>query len=224
MDSYDVFIEIGRKKVFAGALDWPGWSRGGRDEGSALQILFEYGSRYAQVMHAEDIKFQKPKDVSSFNVVEQHGSDSTTDFGAPSRVLDIDKRTLERGEYERLMQLLQACWGKFDLEVKRAAGRELRKGPHGGGRDLEKVIDHILDAEKAYLSRLSWKYSINEGQDRVVELRRMREAILDVLEASMRGEIPEKGPRGGVIWPARYFVRRTAWHVLDHAWEIEDRI
>lgn len=27
----------------------------------------------------------------------------------------------------------------------------------------------------------------------------------------------------GGRWPARYAVRRFAWHVLDHAWEIEDR-
>ncbi len=23
------------------------------------------------------------------------------------------------------------------------------------------------------------------------------------------------------VWPARYAIRRTAWHVLDHAWEIQ---
>jgi hypothetical protein len=24
-------------------------------------------------------------------------------------------------------------------------------------------------------------------------------------------------------WEPRYAVRRSAWHALDHAWEIEDR-
>ena len=24
-------------------------------------------------------------------------------------------------------------------------------------------------------------------------------------------------------WTARYFLRRAAWHVLDHVWEIEDK-
>lgn len=24
-------------------------------------------------------------------------------------------------------------------------------------------------------------------------------------------------------WPPRYAARRIAWHVLDHAWQIEDR-
>jgi hypothetical protein len=40
----------------------------------------------------------------------------------------------------------------------------------------------------------------------------------------VRGELAERGPRGGIRWPARYYVRRAAWHVLDHAWEIEDRL
>ena len=53
--------------------------------------------------------------------------------------------------------------------------------------------------------------------------RRTREAILKAVAASAHGEVPERGPRGGVRWTARYFVRRDAWHVLDHTWEIEDR-
>jgi hypothetical protein len=43
------------------------------------------------------------------------------------------------------------------------------------------------------------------------------------LSAVACGEPVRTGPRGGVRWTARYYVRRSAWHVLDHAWEIEDR-
>ena len=32
------------------------------------------------------------------------------------------------------------------------------------------------------------------------------------------GSVPV--PKG---WPHRYAARRIAWHVLDHAWEMEDR-
>ena len=28
----DVYLELGTKRVFACALEWPGWCRGGRDE------------------------------------------------------------------------------------------------------------------------------------------------------------------------------------------------
>ena len=27
----------------------------------------------------------------------------------------------------------------------------------------------------------------------------------------------------GATWPLGYAVRRFAWHVLDHAWEVEDK-
>jgi hypothetical protein len=57
-----------------------------------------------------------------------------------------------------------------------------------------------------------------------MKVNQSRQAILAGLEAADKGELPEKGPRGGILWPARYFVRRVAWHVLDHAWEIEDRM
>jgi hypothetical protein len=38
------------------------------------------------------------------------------------------------------------------------------------------------------------------------------------------GELPDFGPRGGERWPALFAIRRSAWHALDHAWEIEDRL
>jgi hypothetical protein len=47
--------------------------------------------------------------------------------------------------------------------------------------------------------------------------------VLEGLEHAVTDGIPARGPRGGKRWSAPYFVRRAAWHVLDHAWEIEDR-
>ncbi|UCD41130.1 MAG: hypothetical protein JSV69_11140, partial [Chloroflexota bacterium] len=127
-------------------------------------------------------------------------------------------------EYERYQNILEACWQEFDHAVQQAAGKELRKGPRGGGRDLERIINHVLDGDRGYLSRLAWKFKREETNDLSDELRRTRQAILEALEAAVKGELPEKGPRGGIIWKPRFFVRRVAWHVLDHAWEIEDRI
>ena len=45
-----IYLEIGQKKTFACAIDWPGWSRAGRDESSALQALLDSAPRYAQVL------------------------------------------------------------------------------------------------------------------------------------------------------------------------------
>ena len=103
-------------------------------------------------------------------------------------------------------------------------GKELRKGPRGGGRDVEGITRHVLNADAGYLSRLAWKLEPSEGADLSEELDRTRQAVLDALAASAHGDVSERGPRGGARWTPRYFVRRVAWHVLDHAWEIEDRI
>lgn len=63
-----------------------------------------------------------------------------------------------------------------------------------------------------------------ESNDPIARRNATRQTVLDALESAVKNGLPEKGPRGGKIWPARYFVRRVGWHVLDHAWEIEDRL
>jgi hypothetical protein len=224
MNSIKVYLEIGKKRVFVGAVDWPGWCRSGRDEKTALQTLIDYGPRYAQVLHSKEIEFLVPTDASDLIVTERHDGNATTDFGAPAIMLDTDREPIDRMEFERLQTILQACWGAFDRAVQRARGRALRKGPRGGGRDINKILEHVLEADQGYLARLAWKQVREGGKNPVEELSRTRQAILKALEVALHGDLPERGPRGGVIWPPRYFIRRVAWHVLDHAWEIDDRI
>ncbi len=98
----------------------------------------------------------------------------------------------------------------------------MRKGPGGGGRDLDKIIEHVIEGDASYLRRLAWKTKKAPEESRAEALRRTRQAILDALDAAVREGLPERGPRSGVIWTSRYFVHRVAWHALDHAWEIED--
>jgi hypothetical protein len=86
------------------------------------------------------------------------------------------------------------------------------------------MVRHVLGGDAGYLSSLGWKVVQDETADLSDELERTRKAILEGLKAAVQGEIPRRGPRGGLRWTPRYFVRRSAWHVLDHAWEIEDRI
>jgi hypothetical protein len=224
MNGYKIFIESGQRKIFAGAVDWPGWCRYGRDEDAVLQALIDYGPRFARVLQASGIEFQAPTSVSDLVAAERHTGSATTDFGAPAVILDADRAPLDRMEFEHLQAILQACWGAFDVAVEQAAEKELRKGPRGGGRDLEKMTSHVLEAERAYLAKLAWKHKVQEGEDPVEALGRMRSAISAALDAAVNGELPEQLPRGGSVWPPRYFIRRAAWHVLDHAWEIEDRI
>ncbi len=224
MNSIKVVTEIGDKRTFASALDWPGWSRGGRDEESALQALVDYGPRYAQVLEHTGLDFQPPSKPSVFVVIERLEGNATTDFGAPGIIADADKEPVNQTDFKRLKALLKACWAAFDRAVQAAEGKELRKGPRGGGRDLEKILEHLMGSDQGYLRSLAWKPEKAGDKNSEEELRQIREQILSALEAAAKGELPEQGPRGGKVWPPRYFVRRLAWHVLDHVWEIEDRI
>jgi hypothetical protein len=224
MKMIDVYLEIGKKKTFASSVAWPGWSRSGRDESSALQALCDYSKRYAGVLSRAQIEFQPPVGVAAFNIVERLQGDTTTDFGTPGMAPACDSEAVDDAQLERFQALLKACWEEFDRARKAAAGKELRKGPRGGGRDLEKIVEHVVGADAAYLSRLGFKVTLTEAASLEDGLARLRQAILESLASAVHGEVPELGPRGGKRWTARYFVRRSAWHVLDHAWEIEDRI
>lgn len=220
----NVLIETGKKRTFASAANWPGWSRGGRDEGSALQALADYAPRYARVLENSGLEFQPPSDSSVFVVIERLEGDATTDFGAPGIIAEADREPIGQTDLERFEILLKACWGEFDRAARAATGKELRKGPRGGGRNLDNMLEHVIGADQAYLYRLAWKPEKGEEKDLQAKLSRSREAIFNALEAAVKGKLPEQGPHGGKLWPPRYFVRRVAWHVLDHAWEIEDRI
>jgi hypothetical protein len=217
-----IYLEIGKKRVFAAALDWPGWCRSGRDEESALRALLDCGTPYARVVRASGLGFKAPVSVSSFRIVERLRGDATTDFGAPGEPPAADAKPVTDADLSRFRALLKACWRAFDLAVAAAEGRELRKGPRGGGRDLEEIIAHVVGGQSGYLASLGGKLKLEDNPR--TELPRARQAVLEALEIAAHGGFPARGPRGGVRWTPRYFVRRSAWHVLDHAWEIEDRI
>ena len=222
-ETVDVYLEIGRTRTFAAALDWPGWCRSGGDEASALQALYEYGPRYAHVLQPSRLGYRNPASPSAFVVVGRQTGNATTDFGAPNLTWPDETRPVEADELKRMGAVLQACWLAFDAAVQAAAGKTLRKGPRGGGRDLSRIAEHVHGADLGYLTSLGGKLKQVDQEDSGQLLEQSRQAILTTLAAAARGETPKHGPRGGVRWTPRYFVRRLAWHVLDHAWEIEDR-
>jgi hypothetical protein len=223
-EKVEVYLEIGQKRTFAAALAWPGWSRSGRDETAALQALLDYGPRYERAIRSARTGFNAPADLAAFVVTERLPGGSGTDFGAPGAIPSSDAAPVGDDELRRLKALLQACWRTLDEVAAAAAGKELRRGPRGGGRDLTAILSHVREAERAYLGRIGGEVSGNGGQDEAAGDAALRQAAMEGLEAMARGEVPTQGPRGGLRWPARYFVRRAAWHVLDHAWEIEDRL
>jgi hypothetical protein len=195
-----VSLERGQRWVFATALDWPGWCRRGRGEEAALEALLDYAERYAAVAGPG---FQ-PGEVE---VVGAVAGSSITDFGAPDAAGPWDDEPLGAAEADRLTGLLEACWSYLD-PVAAAAPEVLRKGPRGGGRDRDAIVGHVRGAERGL--------SCPKAGIRVAP-RTPWDQQRTALAAALRSGAP------GGKWPTRYNIRRSAWHVLDHAWEIEDR-
>ena len=211
-------MESGAKRVFAGAIDWPGLARSGRTETEALEALLRYVPRYRKSMGSFARPLKPPADVAALDVAARLEGGSGTDFGVPSTVADFDAVRLTEAEVEEQIKLLRAAWKSFEETAAQASGRTLATGPRGGGRSLAKIREHVAEADAAYIASLGAKPPRgNPTWDGI------QEAFVEALHAKVRGELPEVGPRGGQRWPARYAIRRSAWHALDHAWEIEDR-
>ena len=212
-----VALEIGTKRTFATALDWPGWCRAGREGDAALEALLAYAPRYAGVVAGSVRGFTPPRSVSSFEVVERIPGNASTEFGAPGTAPSADARPAPARDLARLETILRACWAAFDAAARSAEGVELRTGPRGGGRDLAKIRAHVLEADQAYLGKLGGTARRGASHEGI------REAYVEALGARALGKLPDVGPRGGSRWSPRFAVRYAAWHTIDHTWEIQDR-
>ena len=210
-----VYLEVGAKRIFAGGLAWPGWCRSGRDEAAALAALVAYGPRYEAVVAGTDLAFTPPSGPEAFVIEGRVTGDASTDFGVPGALAPGDQEPVVGTELTRLVTVLRACWAALDRAAADVTPAGLATGPRGGGRSVEGIRAHVMDAEAGYLSAIGWK-APPDPADR-------RQAVLDGMIAIAPLGVPPPGPRGGKRWPARYFARRVAWHALDHAWEIQDR-
>ncbi len=192
----DVVVEATEKKAFASALGWPGWCRAGRTEQAAVEELLAYRDRYAVVASRAGLLL--PDDVD-LHVVERSPGTTTTTFGAP----DVRSAREEGPVPASDLALLTASWELFD-DVVAAAPAQLRKGPRGGGRDRDGVAAHVTEAQHSYARKVGVRLTPAERADTARARRELLEAL--------RGDAGD-----------RYWVRRAAWHVLDHVWEIEDK-
>jgi hypothetical protein len=209
-----VILEMGTTKVFASALDWPGWCRAGRNEEAALEALATYVPRFAPVAQRAGLAF--PATIAdTFEVAERVPGDATTNFGTPGRPAQAEYAKVTRARAGRLSTVLSAAWAALD-EIAAVTPAELRKGPRGGGRDRDKMLGHIVDAETMYARKIGVKMKQPAFDDETA-IGELRQAILAVIGAPSDGPVVEKG------WPTPYAARRIAWHALDHAWEMQDR-
>jgi hypothetical protein len=218
MAATEVFLESGKRWVFACALGWPGWCRRGKGEEAALEALAGYAPRYAAVAELAKLDGERfpAAAADAFDVVERLPGNATTDFGAPAIVAAADGEPLTAQQAARDTALVQASWAYLDAVVA-AAPAELRKGPRGGGRDRDKMAAHVLGAESAYARKLGLRFGAPAIGDEAA-ITAMRAGIAGVLSTPTDG-----APLVAKGWPVRYVARRIAWHALDHAWEIEDR-
>jgi hypothetical protein len=211
-----IYVEVAPKRAFACAVDWPGWCRAGRDADQAIDALIAYAGRYQKAM-GRAATFTPPKDRSGVEVVHRLKGNASTEYGIPGASSPSDKRPISAAELKQLRQLLKAAWTAFDRSAKAAAGIELRKGPRGGGRSLAKIVEHVREADEAYVTRLGAR-PLKGG-----DAKQLRARILSTLEARVIGKPITEPANVKTVWEPRYAVRRAAWHALDHAWEIEDR-
>ena len=222
-ETISIYVEAGAKRVFAGAVDWPGWTRGGRDEDAAIEALAAYGPRYRAAMGRAARGFRAPADASGLDVVERLNGNASTDFGAPAASPKADDRPLDEAELARQSRLLRAAWAALDRAAEAHGSAVLRTGPRGGGRDLPRIVSHVAEAEGSYLKSLGGSFRPGREADQAAVIAGLRRAVLDTLRSRARGEPLAPSRRRSPPWSPRYFLRRATWHVLDHAWEIEDR-
>ncbi|MFL5776127.1 MAG: hypothetical protein ACJ76W_07615 [Chloroflexota bacterium] len=209
-----VTVEVGAKRTFATAVDWPGWSRSGKTRDLAIESLAEYASRYASIARAAGEPFDEGH--VEIHVLEEVSGGGGTDFGVPEHVTGPDRRPVDAEGAKRLAALVGAAWQAFD-RISQHAPDELRKGPRGGGRDTSKIVDHVFGAEQGYAKVMGIKRKEFPASDRA-QVDELRAEILAVIGRPSDGDVI-----AGKRWTTRYAAHRIAWHALDHAWEIEDR-
>src|SRR5438105_5385246 len=139
----DVIVERGVARVFASAVDGPGWCRGGPSEDEALAALLGCAPRYERIFRAE--RFTAPKEASSLRVVERVKGNANTERGWPGVSGKVDLRTVSEAELDRMRALFRRGWRAFDSAVAKAKGRTLAKGPRGGGRTLDGIVRHVRE-------------------------------------------------------------------------------
>jgi hypothetical protein len=212
-----VILEIGKKRrVVAGAMDWPGLDRWGTSDEDATEKLLSYVPRYAGVAERAGLAkaFGRERNVE---VVERVPGSSSTDFWGIAHVpSEIEGEILSLADVERRLDLLQACWAYFD-EVAARITEELRPGPRSAGRTHDQIVRHVYYNEPEQFSR---KVEVRTPVDVVLTPKGLATHRREYLEAIRTYNAEGKPAR---TWPIQFLIRRTAHHVMDHAWEMEDR-
>ena len=212
-----VTLEIGPKgkKVVAVAADWPGLARGATTEEAAIERVCSYVPRYAAVAKLAGMEAAFAA-IADAEVVERYPGTGSTDFwGISFAFSSIDQQAMSGEALERDLTLMRACWAFFD-EVRSRVSAEMQRGPRGGGRDRDRIVRHTLAAEQDWAKKLG----VLTPQDAMLTdegLNAHRDAYCNAIR------VLHSQSNLARTWPLRYLIRHTAFHMLDHAWEMEDK-
>lgn len=216
-DSIRVMLERGKKKrVVASAFDWPGWDRNTKLGGDALAVLDTYRPRFAKIAELAGYGDEFGR-LGDLEVVEQVDGIGMTDYyGVSGRAATAELDPMTDAEFERKLTLLRASWSTFD-DIAARVSVELRKGPRGGGREKERIIQHVNGAEiHEFAPKVGVKVPLETREDSKAMLT-YRNTFADAIRDHHARSEPARS------WALQFLIRRCAWHMLDHAWELEDR-
>jgi hypothetical protein len=211
-----VMVEQGKKKAVAVALDWPGWNRSGKSEVEALQVFAAYRPRYAKIAKLAGLASQF-RAAGEIAVVERLPGRGMTDFyGLSFTSTGPEYEPMSDAECKRRIALLRASWTYFD-DVASHVSAELRRGPRGGGRDRDKIVRHANGAEIHEFAKKVGVVTPLDARERPDALRAHRDAFCAAIRDYNARGAPAR------TWTVQFVIRHSAYHMLDHAWEMEDR-
>ncbi|MGN6030501.1 MAG: hypothetical protein ACTHQE_02440 [Thermomicrobiales bacterium] len=216
--SLAVMLEEGPKgkRVVAWARDWPGWERGDKTEDAAIERFLAYRARYAQVAALAGLEgaFVACGEIAT---IDRYPGVGSTDFWGISFNYrsDHDLEPLSGEDLEREIRLMEASWAFFD-QVRARVSPELRKGPRGGGRDRDQIVRHVFANERDWAPKTDVEISLDDMLTPGGLAIHRAEYCAAIRALHAEGKLSGR-------WPVRYLIRHTAYHTLDHAWEMEDK-
>jgi hypothetical protein len=213
-------IERGPKerRSVAFSIDWPGWSRGAKSAELAVEMLESYRQRYRPVAVLAGMAREFDA-AGPLKIVEDKVGTGSTDFwGISFSPSSTEQGPMSEDELKRAITLLRACWTFFDGVAARVSP-EMRKGPRGGGRDRDRIIRHTIRTESEDFAKQVGLRIPEEAALNPDGLRQHREAYVAAMRAYDAGEVKRRMRS----WTLPFLIRHSAFHTLDHAWEMEDK-
>jgi hypothetical protein len=206
------------KRSVAFSLDWQGWSRGAKSAELAVETLESYRERYRPVAGLAGMAGEFDA-AGPLEIVEDKVGTGSTDFwGISFSPSATEQGPMGEAQFERGITILRACWEFFDGVAARVSA-EMRKGPRGGGRDRDRIIRHTIRTESEDFAKQVGLRRLEGAALPPDGLRRHREEYVAAMRAYNAGEV-ERRMRS---WTLPFLIRHSAYHTLDHAWEMEDK-